>query len=130
MTREKSTDRIGRETAFERFLEGYGSIESEEEREAVEERFEELWGDSGESNHEDTDRMPQQVMVNIKPDVAMKNLEANGQHHIFGDDGTHVVLELVEDDDTVEWAESHPVFQIVEDDQPNTLLGMFSNVFR
>ncbi len=68
---------------------------------------------------------PQFVEVEISEDTGLKNLQAGGEHHVFGEDGTHVVL-TVSDPET-ETARSEQRFQLVETDEPTTK-GVFATL--
>jgi len=60
---------------------------------------------------------PQFVEVEIEEDVGLNNLQSGGLHHVFGEDGTHVVLKV--SDEGVETASSEPRFQVVEKESPS-----------
>ncbi|WP_135855050.1 hypothetical protein [Halorussus salinus] len=67
------------------------------------------------------DEMPKHVTAEVNVEALKKNLEGNGMHHVFGEDGTQFVIREREGDTSDVTVQ--PKFQIVaEDGKPRRVL--------
>lgn len=73
--------------------------------------------------------VPKHVTAEVNVEVMKKNLEGNGMHHVFGEDGTHLVIHERDGDTSDVTVE--PKFEIVEKEpQSQKALSRFLEMFR